>query len=109
MIRDVTQHRRAEPVRIIRHHLNPERALSGWTRDMAALPAVPWLRDIDFVVWEDTRELARQAMARDITPVDLDQSQIGDLVAFMRALTGRTAKQTLFGVPDSVPSGLPVD
>jgi cytochrome c peroxidase len=94
---------------IIRQHLNPGRALAGWTPDMAALPDAPWLRDIDFVVWQDARELARQAMARDIKPVDLNQSEIDDLVAFMHALTGRTAKQTPFGAPVSVPSGLPVD
>ena len=94
---------------IIRHHLDPDRALAEWTPDIADLPDAPWLRDIDFVVWEDTREIARQAMARDIRRIDLKQSEIDDLVAFMHALTGKSTEQTPFGVPDSVPSGLPVD
>jgi cytochrome c peroxidase len=41
--------------------------------------------------------------------VALTESEIADLVAFLEALTGDTAADRPLGVPDSVPSGLPVD
>ena len=35
----------------------------NWTPEKAALPDAPWLAPIDFVVWKDKREMARQALA----------------------------------------------
>ena len=94
---------------IIRHHLNPAKARLEWTRDMSNLPSVPWLEDIDFVIQSDKLEMARQAEKLDIEPVDLADHELRDLVAFMHALTGKTALTRPLGAPDTVPSGLPVD
>ena len=94
---------------IIRHHLNPAKARLEWTRDMSNLPSVPWLEDIDFVIHSDKLEMARQAEKLDIEPVDLADHELRDLVAFMHALTGKTALTRPLGAPDTVPSGLPVD
>lgn len=94
---------------IIRHHLNPVKARAEWTRDMANLPSVPWLEDIDFVIQSDKLEMARQRAKLDIEPVDLSDQEVEDLVAFMHALTGKTALKRPSGVPETVPSGLPVD
>lgn len=95
---------------IVRHHLDPDGMLARWTRDMAALPFAPWLEAIDFIVWLDEREMARQARHRDIAPLPLSDREIGDLVAFLKALTGtRSVTRPPLGIPDTVPSGLPVD
>ena len=94
---------------IIRHHLNPAKARAEWTRDMASLPSVPWLQEIDFVIQSDILEMARQAEKIDIEPVGLSDKDVGDLVAFMHALTGKTASKRPSGVPETVPSGLSVD
>ncbi|QDG79751.1 methylamine utilization protein MauG [Labrenzia sp. PHM005] len=95
---------------IIRHHLDPDGMLANWQPDVAALPDAPWLAPIDFVVWRDKREMARQARFRDVDPMSLTDPEISDLVAFLRALTGTASVTTPpFGVPDKVPSGLPVD
>lgn len=94
---------------IVRHHLNPDVALAKWTPETASLPDVPWLAEIDFVVWQDRREMARQARARDIEPIDLSESEIADLVAFLHALTGRSVSNPPLGTPTGVPSGLPLD
>ncbi len=94
---------------IVRHHLNVEDALSVWTRDDARLPEVPWLAKADFAIQEDRLEMARQARSVDITPIDLTDSDVGALVAFLNALTGETAETRPLGRPDTVPSGLPVD
>jgi cytochrome c peroxidase len=94
---------------IVRHHLDPVAARAGWTPDEARLPEVPWLAEIDFVIRSDRAEMARQAVVLDIVPVSLGDGQVADLVAFLHALTGRTADQRPLGRPERVPSGLPVD
>ncbi|WP_269582827.1 cytochrome-c peroxidase [Roseibium sp. Sym1] len=95
---------------IIRHHLDPDGALASWSPQTADLPHAPWLEAIDFVVWNDAREMARQARFRDIAPVALTDNDVADLIAFLKSLTGTTSVTTPpLGVPDTVPSGLPVD
>ena len=94
---------------IVRHHLNPAEALDIWQPEQAALPDVPWLAAIDFMVWQDPREMARQRAAVGITPVQLSDDEVAALVQFLHALTGKSAHTGLFGIPDTVPSGLAVD
>ena len=76
---------------------------------MARLPSVPWLQEIDFVIQSDILEMARQAEKIDIEPVELSNKDVDDLVAFMHALTGKTALKRPSGVPETVPSGLSID
>jgi len=86
---------------MIRHHLDPVGSRAAWTRDMAALPDVPWLAAIDFVIQEDRLEMARQERMLDIKPLALADKDVDDLVAFMHALTGTTSvTNPPFGVPD---------
>lgn len=94
---------------IIRHHADPLGALDRWSRDMAALPVAEWLAESDFAARADPLESARHRARVDIEPVALSDGDVADLVAFMHALTGRTAHTRPYGKPDSVPSGLPVD
>lgn len=96
---------------MIEHHLDPVESRAKWTRDMAALPDAPWLAAIDFVIQTDSREMQRQAAALDITPIDLTDSEIADIEAFLHSLTGKAAQDQRFwlGVPTTVPSGLPID
>ncbi|WP_366140589.1 cytochrome c peroxidase [uncultured Tateyamaria sp.] len=94
---------------IVRHHLNPEQALAQWQPEVAALPEVPWLAAIDFMVWQDPREMARQRAAVQVQPTVLSDAEVDAIVQFLHALTGQSARDGLFGIPDAVPSGLPVD
>ncbi|MCV0425012.1 MAG: methylamine utilization protein MauG [Roseibium sp.] len=95
---------------IIRHHLDPDEMLQTWSPEKAALPDAPWLEPIDFVVWNDKREMARQVLFRDISPIKLSDEEVSDLVAFLKGLTGTSSVAAPpFGIPDKVPSGLPVD
>ena len=94
---------------IIRHHLDPLAALDRWHPDMANLPAAPWLEAIDFVVWDDRLEMERFRRRVDITPRKLTDDEVAALVDFMDALSGRSAQSLPLGIPDRVPSGLPVD
>ena len=94
---------------IIRHHLDPQGSFDAWQQDFAQLPEAPWLAPIDFVVWQDRFEIARVRAKIDIAPRALADDEVAALVDFMGALTGASTSNPLFGVPDTVPSGLPVD
>ncbi len=94
---------------IIRHHLNPSESLKEWKREWAKLPLIPWLAEIDFLVWDDRFEMERFRNKIDIQPIALSDDEIADLVSFMHALTGQTAQKLRFGIPKRVPSGLPID
>mmetsp|Transcript_7498 Transcript_7498/g.12796 ORF Transcript_7498/g.12796 Transcript_7498/m.12796 type:complete len:580 (+) Transcript_7498:1764-3503(+) len=94
---------------IVKHHLNPIRALDNWTPATAALPEVPWLAAIDFMVWQDPREIARQRAAVTIKPRAMSNSDQAAIVAFLKALTGTESVKGQLGIPTEVPSGLPVD
>ncbi|CTQ54403.1 Cytochrome c551 peroxidase precursor [Roseibium album] len=95
---------------IVRHHLDPDGMLANWSPETADLPNAPWLEAIDFIVWNDDREMARQARFRDIEPVFLNDDDVSNLLAFLKALTGTSSVSSPpFGIPARVPSGLPLD
>ncbi|MCJ8309968.1 MAG: methylamine utilization protein MauG [Hyphomicrobiales bacterium] len=94
---------------IVRHHLNPAQGWENWKPEMANLPDVPWLEAIDFVSLQDKRERARLRAKVDIEPVDLNDKEVGELIAFLKSLTGTDSIKGRLGRPTSVPSGLKVD
>jgi cytochrome c peroxidase len=94
---------------MIKHHADPVTSKSEWTREMAKLPNAAWLEAIDFTIQSDTREMARQTRAIDITPINLSNTEISELEAFLNSLTGASGNARPMGRPDTVPSGLPVD
>lgn len=91
---------------IIRHHVDEE---PTWTKSMVSLPSAPWIEFVDFAIQQDRREMARQQRFKDTRPIELSDQQINEIVAFLKSLTGKSARQTPFGIPASVPSGLPLD
>ncbi len=94
---------------MVRHHTDPIGSRSAYTAEQANLPSVPWLAKGDFAIQSDTLEMARQSQKLDIPPFSLNENDISDLVAFLNALTGKTADTRPLGRPETVPSGLPVD
>lgn len=94
---------------IVRHHLNPVQGFETWKPEMANLPAAPWLAKIDFVSLQDKRERQRLRAKVDIKPVDLNDAEVGELIAFLKSLTGTESIKGRLGRPTSVPSGLKVD
>nr|WP_299793422.1 cytochrome c peroxidase [uncultured Marivita sp.] len=94
---------------MVHHMADPLRMRADWTPEKAALPEVPWVQEIDFVIQTDTLEMERQAAFLDVRPVPLSEAQVDDIVAFLESLTGETALMRPLGRPKSVPSGLPVD
>lgn len=95
---------------MIRHMVNPVEMREKWVPGMAALPDVPWLAAVDFIIQSDDLEMQRQSGTIDLTPVpDISEQDILDLEAFLFSLSGKTLFTRPLGRPDRVPSGLPVD
>ncbi len=87
----------------IEAHLDPVAALETYDVNNAVLPALPV---------DDTRGLADSpAIAQAVTyaPRRITGAQITSLVAFLDALTDPAAIDGKLGIPDAVPSGLPID
>lgn len=84
---------------VIRHHLDPTETCKAYERgELGGLPAaVP----VDVAL--ESLDPALGALE------PLSDEQIGDLVAFLEALTDPAAADLDHLVPDTVPSGLPVD
>jgi cytochrome c peroxidase len=99
----------ASLAKMIEHHLNPIESRESWQRSYASLPDVAWLNHTDMIITADVREMARYAGRGDLEARVFNDSEVLDLVKFMGALTGQTARDGRLGVPSSVPSGLEVD
>jgi len=94
---------------MIRHHMDPLAALETWDRSQVVLPADDGFDSRDFIIWEDFREMERFQRALDRPPIQVEDHQIGDLIAFLESLSDPIALEGRLGIPDRVPSGLPVD
>ena len=58
---------------------------------------------------QDRRERRRILKANVLKPIRLDEAQIGALVAFLESLTDPASVAGRLGIPQAVPSGLPVE
>ncbi len=91
---------------VVRHHLDPVAALDAYDRAQAVLPDLPGARD--FRALDDPRERDAIAAANVLVPKVLTDAQVDALLAFLAALTDEGSVAGRLGVPDAVPSGLPV-
>lgn len=94
---------------MITHHNDPVAGFDGFSVNEISLPAAEWLYESDTAIWQDSQEIARQRAAIVPMRLGLTRAEVEDLAAFLRALTGDGVTELPFGVPDHVPSGLPVD
>ncbi len=92
---------------VVRHHLDPVGALRAYDPSQAVLPELPGAED--FRVTDDPAELDAIAAANELEPMALGDAEVAALLAFLDALTDETAASGRLGVPDAVPSGLPVE
>lgn len=88
----------------VRHELNPIHA--AMTYDAKAnLPK----RYQDSAKLAQTTQIASMAKVEDTRAVSLNDHEVQELIAFLKALTSPTLEQLIKLVPKSVPSGLPVE
>ena len=88
---------------MIRHHANVEASFAVYDLTKAHLPAFPGADDLKARSDEENSSILA---ANVLEPQDLSEDQITDLISFLKTLEDPA---TRFGVPDSVPSGLPLD
>jgi len=94
---------------IIRHHLDPLKALDRYDRQQVVLVDDSSLSPVDFILWQDKREMKELRRSIDIEPRDLKEQEIELLVRFLESLSDPVSLDHRLGIPDQVPSGLPVD
>lgn len=92
---------------VIRHHLDPVASLYSYDAAQAVLPGSAFASD--FALMGEAEGVAAIAAANELPPMSLTDEEIADLVAFLEALTDEGAINGFLGIPDTVPSGLPVE
>lgn len=91
----------------VAYHLDPASGISAFDRGQPVLQ-----RYDGKPVWaalEDAAETTRIVAALDVEPMQLEETEIAALVAFLESLTGARGADGRLGIPETVPSGLPVD
>lgn len=86
-------------------HLDPAAALPGYDRGQAVLPR---MEVSDWRILDDPAESEAIASAVTLPPLKLAAEEIDALVAFLESLTDPVARVGRLGIPETVPSGLPV-
>lgn len=89
----------------IADHVDAPAALARYDRSQAILPVFD---APDFQVLDDSREVARIASAATHRMPPVTPEDIAALTAFLHSLTDPVATTGRLGVPDRVPSGLPL-
>jgi cytochrome c peroxidase len=97
---------------VVRHHLNPVVSLNAYDIARAVLPTAgpdnPGIDDNDFAVQNNLDDRADIAAANELTPVKLSEDDIGEILAFLQALTDPASLDLGHTIPARVPSGLPM-
>ncbi|WP_420567218.1 cytochrome-c peroxidase [Thalassovita sp.] len=91
---------------VVQHHAAPVRSLMQYDRSQAILHDLPVN---EWQAMDDTDELIEIAAATELPDIPLTEAEIDDIVAFLGTLTDPASLNGRLGIPDSVPSGLPVD
>ena len=92
---------------MIRHHLDPVASLKAYNVAQLVLPDLP--NSQDFRATHDPDEQAAITAANELSPSNLSETEIMQIVAFLNALSDTASLAGKLGVPQTVPSGLPVD
>lgn len=93
---------------VIRHHLDPVRALYAYDPSQMRLPARADLDALDYRAMSVPAVVAAIAAANELSPVELSEREIRQLVDFLHALTDPAVLDLRSDVPTSVPGGLPL-
>lgn len=93
---------------MIRHHLDPVGSLARYDPSLATLPTLPTADD-DWAELTDAEGASLIRASIEIKLPPLRDGDIADLIAFLETLTDTEAAKGRLGIPEEVPSGLPVD
>ena len=90
----------------LRHHADPVAGLADYKRDVI-LPALSGAND--WAIMDDPAERAAILAGVQRRPAMLGDAALADLIAFLASLSDPAALAGRLGIPESVPSGLPID
>lgn len=93
---------------VVRHMADPAAGFAGYDRGQVALAPLNSPRP-DWAILDAPAEAAAILAANELAAVALSDAEIDRIVAFLGALTDPAALAGRLGVPETVPSGLPVD
>lgn len=91
---------------IVRHHLDPVGSLYSYKPTEVALGTLEGATDFEVLRSDD--DMTAIADANELQPVALSDEEIEQVIAFLNALTDREGIDGRLGIPEEVPSGLPV-
>lgn len=91
----------------LRQHVDPAAELAGYGIAKATLPKLEGA--LDTWVQDTAGEAEAIAAAVTLPKVALDEAALDQIVAFLDSLTDPVALAGRYGIPDTVPSGLPLD
>jgi len=89
----------------LRHHADPAAGLAQYDIGQAVLPDLP-VEDMRIMQEQVEVDAIRDAISQ--APLELSEDDVAALVAFLDSLTDPVARNGRMGVPEAVPSGLPV-
>jgi len=93
---------------MLRHHLDPAKALEDYDKGQAVLPSREDLDAFDFQVQSDSERRRAIAERSELAPLALTEAEIAELMEFLRALTDPNCLDLRRLIPAQVPSGLQV-
>jgi cytochrome c peroxidase len=91
---------------MVRHHLDAEESIYRYDATQAVMPTRLDLDALDFLAASDPVVQANIASANELVPIDLSETEIGQLLDFLNALTDPAMLDMRGDIPPSVPSGL---
>ncbi|WP_412554341.1 cytochrome-c peroxidase [Shimia sp. MIT1388] len=92
---------------MVKHHLDPVASLKAYAEAHTTYSDGKF--NTDFKLMQDDPEVIEIAASNELSPIDLTDQEVTEILAFLESLTDYDAIQGRLGVPESVPSGLPMD
>lgn len=92
---------------VIRHHLDPLTGLASYDPSQLVFPG--FAASTDLALMQSPADVAEIASANTLPRQDLNATEIAQLIAFLGTLSDPVHLTGRLGVPETVPSGLPVD
>ncbi len=91
----------------LRQHVDPIGEYASYQREVVLPPLDGAAKD--WAIMDDPAESVAIFDRVRVTPLELNETELADLVAFLGSLSDPVALAGRLGVPDNVPSGLPVE
>lgn len=92
---------------VVRHHLDPVESLINYRHTSATFADGAF--DTDFAIMGRNIDVLQIAGANELAPQTLSDAEVSQILAFLESLTDYDALKGRLGVPEAVPSGLPLD